>query len=919
MKLIGLDRFAKKSREAAADSIVLLRNNDQALPLTKNDKVTFFGRPLFDYYRSGTGSGGAVNVPYSVGLLEGIKNSHIAYNKEVIADYEEWLEDNPFDNGGGGWASEPWHQHDMDISKDYAKKQAEKTNKAVYVIGRTAGEDKDNYAGEGSYLLTKKEYNNLCNLSEAFEDVIVVLNTSNIIDMKWQNDPKIVESLKAIVLIWQGGMEGGNAVMDVLTGKVTPSGKLTDTIANDINDYPSTLNFGNDTKNYYKEDIYVGYRYFETFEPNKVLYEFGFGLSYTTFEIETLETIRENTDICFNIQVTNTGNVSGREVVQIYVTAPQGLLGKPKKMLVGFAKTDTLKPGKSQKLEIVVNKKDFASYDDRGETGHKSCFVLEDGEYQFYVGNSVRNLELALKFNIVQLEIIEELEECLCPDDDKLKLLKPGKEENGIYEKTHIESMRPSVDLEKRIENNLPETMEITGDVGIRLYDVYKGKASIDSFVAQFDVEDMAILVRGEGMSNPRVTPGTASAFGGLSDALFKFGIPVACCADGPSGLRMREASVQIPIGTALACTWDVNLIRELYTFEGKSLVENKVDTLLGPGVNIHRNPLNGRNFEYYSEDPFLTGKMAVASTGGIKDGGGWGTIKHLALNGQEAFRFKIDAICSERAIREIYLKPFEMAVKEQTVVSIMTSYNPINGHWAASNYDLCTTILRKEWGYDGMVMTDWWARMNDVVEGGEESQQFTRDMIRSQNDVYMIVNNNGAEVNSHGDNTEKSIKEGCLTIGELQRAAKNICTFLIKAPVIRRKLVDTDVAKPCHADSKAVPIYKEFYINKEDKITFDKERTASVIVDEPGDYTVIVNLSFNNHNLYQATMNVDYDLGTMITLQTSGTDGHWITQKLCKLTLDKGTYNLKLVDVQAGIEVGYIQLKKQNKLKTKR
>ena len=258
--------------------------------------------------------------------------------------------------------------------------------------------------------------------------------------------------------------------------------------------------------------------------------------------------------------------------------------------------------------------------------------------------------------------------------------------------------------------------------------------------MAQLTVEEMAILVRGEGMSNPRVTKGTASAFGGMCDSLFNYGVPAACCADGPSGLRMEAKSVQIPIGTLLAASWNVELVKELYTLEGEALYANEVDTLLGLGANIHRHPLNGRNFEYYSEDPYLTGVMATATTLGLKEGGGWGTIKHYACNGQETHRFKINAVCSERAIREIYLKAFEMAVKADSIRSIMTAYNPINGHWSASNYDLNTTVLRGEWGFKGIVMTDWWAKMNDVVLGGSESNKDTRDMIRSQNDVYMVV-----------------------------------------------------------------------------------------------------------------------------------------------------------------------------------
>ena len=909
LKGVPVEGFTKKSRQAAAEGIVLLKNEDNILPFTKEDKISVFGRPQLDYYRSGTGSGGAVNVEYATNIIDGFKSSNLSINEELVTDYVNWIKDHPFDNGGGGWACEPWFQKDMDISVEYAKKQAEATNKAVYIIGRTAGEDKDNYNGAGSYLLTDEEKENLKNITEAFDDVCVILNVSNIVDVKWINNEEFKGHIKAALFVWQGGMEGGDAVVDVLSGKETPSGKMPDTVAFNLEDYPSFENFGNQFTNLYKEDIYVGYRYFETFAPDKVVYEF-----------ETLSAKADNGKISLEIKVTNTGDrYSGKEVVQVYCKAPQGKLGKPAKVLCGDEKTKCLNPGESQIIKIDVDEYSMASYDDSGVTGHKSCYVLEAGDYEILVGNSVKKCESVFTYQLDDIVVVEQLSEVMCPDDDNLTILKPGaKKEDGSYEKVYIPSQKPTVDLGKRIEENLPKTMEITGDVGITLQDVHAGKSSVEEFVAQLSVEELAQIVRGEGMSNPRVTKGTASAFGGLSDSLFNYGIPAACTADGPSGLRMEAKATQLPIGTALSASWNPKLVRELYTMEGMELCRNEVDTLLGPGVNIHRHPLNGRNFEYYSEDPYLSGTMAVASTGGIKDGGAWGTIKHFALNGQEAHRFKIDAVCSERAIREIYLKSFEMAVKEKTVMTLMTSYNPINGHWAASNYDLCTTVLRGEWGYEGIVMTDWWAKMNDVVEKGEESGQKTRDMVRSQNDVYMVVNNNGAEINSNNDDTEKSVEEGRLTVGELQRAAINICTFILNAPVINRELVDTDVAKHYGAVSEDKAEYDVQKLADSDKIMFDGRKTATMVVEDEAEYSTIVNISFAKSNLAQSTVNVNANGETMVVIQTNGTDGNWITQKLCKVKLDKGVYNIELEDVLAGIEVKYIQFKKIKKHKGK-
>ena len=913
LKGVPVEGFAKKSREAAAEGIVLLRNEDNVLPFTKEDKISVFGRPQIEYYRSGTGSGGAVQVEYATNILDGFKNSYLNINEDLVKDYQEWLKDHPFDNGGGGWACEPWFQKDMDITVPYAKEQAAKSNKAVYIVGRTAGEDKDNYNGAGSYLLTDEEISNIKNITEAFEDVVVVLNTSNIIDMKWMNDSQFNGHIKSVAYVWSGGMEGGNAVVDALSGCVTPSGKLPDTIAFNLEDYPSDENFGNPLTNLYKEDIYVGYRYFETFAPEKVMFEFGYGLSYTTFDIETVSVKEEDGKIKLQVKVTNTGDTySGKEVVQAYYSAPQGNLGKPVKELCAYAKTEKLAPKASQVVELEVVIKDMASYDDSGVTGHKSCYVLEAGDYNIFVGNSVRNVEKVYTHSIEQLEVVEQLSEVCCPNDENLTILKPGKmKADGTFEKEYVPSQKPTVDMAKRIEDNLPKTMEITGDKGISLQEVQEGKNTLEEFVAQLSVEELAQIVRGEGMSNPRVTQGTASAFGGISDALFNYGIPAACCADGPSGVRYDGKATQLPIGTALAASWNAPLVRELYTMEGEELRANQVDTLLGPGVNIHRHPLNGRNFEYYSEDPYLSGTMSVASTGGIKDGGAWGTIKHFALNGQESHRFKIDAVCSERAIREIYLKSFEMAVKEKTVMTLMTSYNPVNGHWASSNYDLCTTVLRGEWGYEGLVMTDWWAKMNDVVEGGEESNQDTRNMIRSQNDVYMVVNNNGAEVNSNNDNTEQSVKDGTLTVGELQRAAINICNVILHSQVIERELIDTDVAKYYPSVDVSEAKYQQFNLSEDNKVMFDSGKVATMIVEEDAEYTIIVNIAFDKSNLAQSTVNVNANGENVVVIQTNGTDGNWITQKLCKVKLDKGAYNIKLEDVLAGIKVKYMQFKK--------
>lgn len=906
----------KLNRRAATEGIVLLENKDNTLPLQKGEKVAVYGRAQIDYYRSGTGSGGAVNIEYATNILDGLRANQINIHEGLVRVYEEWLVQHPFDDGGGGWAAEPWFQQEMPLTTELVEEIKKYSDKALYVIGRTAGEDKDNQKAAGSYYLTKQEQTNLEILLSIYENVVIILNTSNIIDMSWTLNIANKEHIKAILSIWQGGMEGGLAAGDVLSGAVTPSGKLPDTIAYAIEDYPSDQNFGSSDRNIYQEDIYVGYRYFETFCPDKVQYEFGYGLSYTSFAWKFIEACIQEESCQIKIEVKNTGHkYSGKEVIQIYFEAPQGHLGKPAKQLIGFKKTQELKPQETCTIEFSIQIKDMASYDDSGITGYKSCYVLEAGAYTFYVGNSIKNVDKIVGFDyyVDNIQVLEQLSEVLAPNEN-FQILKPTKKRaDGSFSQALINVSIQTVDIEKRIQDNLPMPLEFTGDREITLQDVKSGKKRMEDFISQLSITEMAMLVRGEGMSHPKVTKGTASAFGGVSDRLLQYGIPLACCADGPSGLRMEAPSVQLPIGTLLAASWNPELVRELYMWEGKLMCSHEVDTLLGPGVNIHRHPLNGRNFEYYSEDPYLTGVMAIAVTGGLKDGGASGTIKHFACNGQEAYRHTIDAVCSERAIREIYLKGFEMAVKAGTVTAIMTSYNPINGHWAASNYDLNTTVLRKEWGFTGIVMTDWWAKMNDVVMRGPESDQDTRNMIRAGNDLYMVVNNNGAEINSNNDNTLKAIESGSLTIGELQQCAANICRFILNAPVMRRELKLNEVIEyfPAKENVKVTALTQ--LLSNDSRIQIDGCNRLDLAAEQPGIYSIIVSIRSSLSNLYQSTCKVSLNEKVMTVIQTNGTEGKWITQKLQKIQLDQGCYAMEIEHLQAGLEIEYIQFKRTN------
>lgn len=912
------DQIAALCRKVAAQGAVLLKNEDAVLPLTADDHVAVFGRCQKDYYRSGTGSGGAVNVLYTTNLLDGLKGNHITVNTMLVNYYESWLAEHPFDNGGGGWACEPWCQLEMPVSQELAANAAATSNKAVVVIGRTAGEDKDNVTADGSYFLTSTEKEMLHNVCSHFENVIVILNVSNIIDMEFMQDS---DHIKAVVYAWQGGMEGGNGIADVLAGKEVFQGKLTDTIAKKITDYPSDKNHGGKDKNIYQEDIYVGYRYFETFAQDTVLYPFGYGLSYTKFLISncTVNIHGSGAQMIFRFtcNVKNIGTVyRGREVVQLYVEKPINGMGRPARELIGFAKTRDLNCFEEEKIEMDIPVYRLASFDDSGVSGHKDAYVLEAGIYRFHAGTNVKNtvetpVNGSFDWKLEDTLLLVQCEEAMAPVEPFMRM-RPLVTDNDTrtvgYEPVPIRT----ISIKERIACALPTPISYTGDQGLLLKDVFAGKCTMETFIAQLSLDDLAAIVRGEGMCSLKVTPGTAAAFGGVSDNLLHFGIPIGCCADGPSGIRMDNGAyaTQVPIGTLIACTWDEALAEELFACVGEELVHNQIDTLLGPGINIHRHPLNGRNFEYFSEDPLLTGKIAAAIVRGIASKGVHATIKHFACNSQESGRHIVNAIVSQRALREIYVKAFEIAVKEGTAQSVMTSYNPVNGYWTASAYDLNTTLLRNEWGFAGIVMTDWGAKINDVIEGGEGSNQRTADMIRSQNDIYMVVNNNGAEINSYNDDTLEALETGRLTLGELQRSAMNICCFLMKTPALNNE--GNGIVNILSIQPLGINPQTENALDDHSRIVWNTavETSKYFMIQETANYDIIVRLMSPQTFMAQTVCKAILNGKELVTFQTNGTEGKWNLQKLLRVNLKAGCYQITLQFPKPGMEVDYMEFR---------
>ena len=703
-RILDWNKYLDTAAKMVSEGIVMLKNENNALPLDTDKEVAVFGRIQFHYYKSGTGSGGMVNVTKVVNILDGLIDNGAKVNEKLLDTYRKWDKENPFDLGEG-WGGEPWSQKEMPLDEGFVKETAKSCETAIVIIGRTAGEEQDNRLEAGSYLLSDDEIEMLTVVREHFKKVVLLLNVGNIIDMTDIN--RIAPD--AVLYVWQGGMTGGKGTADVLTGKVSPSGKLPDTIAYKASDYPSDANFGREkNRDIYAEDIYVGYRYFETFAKEKVLYPFGFGLSYTEFEIKTEKAEITDGAVKLSVSVKNIGSYKGKEVIDVYCEAPQGKLGKAARVLCGFEKTRELAPQEEQMVEIAVDIAKLASYDDSGVTGNKSCYVLEAGEYKFYVGSDVRSAEYACSFEQGENFVTERLTQSLAPVES-FERIKPVCE-GGAFSIGREAVPVSEVDESARCLEKLPKEIAYTGDKGIKLWDVKNGKNTMDEFIAQLSDYDLSCIIRGEGMGSPRVTAGTASAFGGVSENLNGFGIPAGCCSDGPSGMRLDcgTKAFSLPNGTMIASSFNKELTSELFTFMGLEMSANKVDCLLGPGMNIHRHPLNGRNFEYFSEDPFLTGKMASAELKGMAGAGVTGTIKHFCANNRETNRHFIDSVVSERALREIYLKGFEIAVKEGGASSVMTTYGRVNGLWTAGNFDLNTVILREEWGFKGFVICDF-------------------------------------------------------------------------------------------------------------------------------------------------------------------------------------------------------------------
>lgn len=789
------------ARKAATQGMVLLKNEGKTLPLDPTAKVALYGAGAIATIKGGSGSGD-VNTREIVHIADGIRNAGVPLANKA------WLEDmkTRYDEARVAWRDVIWKKVDEGQRMFYAMAQTpfvtpsgrepvrEDTDTAIFVIARTAGEGADRHNVPGDYQLTEGERTELKKICALYDKVVVVINSGSLIDLSFLDEEP---NITAVLYVVQPGMEAGNAVADVLFGKVVPSGKLTDTWPYKYEDFPNAETFSYLSgleKEYYHEGIYVGYRYFDTFDI-PVRFPFGFGLSYTDFDVRETGVTLDKTGsvplICVQAEVTNTGDVAGKEVVQVYASCPGSRLDKEYRRLVAFKKTGLLEPGASEEVEMIFSLYDLASYDEA-----QAAWILEEGDAILYVGTCIAEAAPIRAINVEE-EITFVKTEHICPIQEPLEEKKSDAEMTAAKRATDLNEVQESG---LSVSQADVEIETIAYDPGFEDTD-----PEVRAFVDTLTLDQLIQLATGDvtagqgstiGSAGSRV-PGSAAQTSACAE---EQGLPSLVLADGPAGLRLTTSyqmvdgipqkgdfskaihggffyrgpqvlegetyyqyTTAIPVGTLLAQSWDPEVVMACGRLVAEEMNEFGVEVWLAPGMNIHRNPLCGRNFEYFSEDPLLSGIMAAAMTFGVEQDPKCAvTIKHFACNSQEDNRKGSDSILTERTLREIYLKAFEIAVKEAHPKSIMTSYNLVNGVHAANSYDLCTKAARNEWGFDGMIMTDWTTTHLDP-------RCSAAGCVYAGNDVTMP-----GEPADH-ENIRQCLEDGTLDIRDLKRSVARV------------------------------------------------------------------------------------------------------------------------------------------------
>lgn len=771
------------SKEAAKAGMVLLKNENSLLPLDRGSKVALFGKASFDYVKGGGGSGD-VTVSYITNLIDGIsklngvlnscEDLNTFYKESVLKQYREgrepgltvepelpdelYIKARAFTDvaiisfcrfSGEGW-DRKGSSEDMEIhAEPWVEKYAKQSNELFE---------------EGDFYLSRAERELVERVKFYFPKVIINMNVGGMVDSEWfKNDSKI----SSVLLSWQGGMEGGLATAELLCGMGNPSGKLTDTYVKELSDYPSTYNY-HESREYveYTDDIYVGYRYFETVpgKDSRVNYPFGFGLSYTEFEYTVLSVKEKGDTITVMVDLLNIGKYSGQEVLQLYSMAPQGVLGKPKKELKAFKKSRVLKTGEREVLVLSINLSDLSSYDDLGKI-QKSAYILEKGEYKLFLGTSIRDGEiLDYTYKLDNNRIVEQLSERLRPTSLAKRLLSDGSFEELVQGEGNNPNYSDLDEFDPRVIDGMaPQTRFIDNymvnhvEQAVTLKQVWEGSRTLDDFLTHLSDDDLIHLLGGQ------PNTGVANTFGWGN--IPQLGVPNVMTADGPAGLRINKkcgvTTTAWPCATLLASTWDEELLYKVGEAGAKEVKENNLGIWLTPAMNIHRSPLCGRNFEYFSEDPVISGKCASAIVKGIQSQSIAATVKHFAFNNKETNRKDSDSRISERAAREIYLKGFEIVVKEADPWAIMSAYNMINGHRTSECRELLEDILRGEWGFQGVVTTDWWTY-------GEHYKE-----VKAGNDIKMA--------NGHPERLKSAFNKQLISRKELEVSAKRVLNLIMK------------------------------------------------------------------------------------------------------------------------------------------
>ena len=724
-KLISEDTTAKSidiAYQIEEEGIVLLKNEDSVLPL-KNKKVNVFGASSCSISFAGAAGSGAVRSSDAIGFYDALTNAGIEYNKELYNLYANFT-GTKIDLGifsyvitvlkqffGSGQSEMSVNR----ISDKTMKAASDYSQTAIIVIGRVGTEMKD--LSVEQLNLTETEKQMIDEVCKNFSDVIVIFNISNIMDMSWLED---YDNVKAAMIMWLPGEVATDVVGQVLNGKVNPSGRLADTVSYDIEDHPASENFGNymykgvlGIPKYfvnYCEGIYVGYRYFETFAPEKVMYPFGYGLSYTEFEWDVRSYHSDDKSIKLEVEVTNIGDMVGKDVVQVYFSAPyyEGGIEKSAIELAAYKKTKELAPGKSERLEISFDIEDMASYDSVKE----EAWVLDSGEYKIHVSHDVRNAEKTFSY-IVPEKIVYKIDS---NSGNKVENLFEFAEGDLTYlSRSDFDNTYPTsptnymatnevINSDKRpaptTDGEKPKTGVKHKDGIITLQDVAKDESLWDAFLDQLTVDEMISLIADCGYE---------------TTAVQRLGIPGTSDNDGPScikgegGLLYSECGLAFPVATALACTWNDELAEEFGKIIGEEGNQLGTHVWYAPGCNLHRSPQGGRNNEYYSEDPLLSGKMSAAVIKGVQSKGIVVTVKHFAANEQETNRQSngLYTWVNEQSLRELYFEPFEISVKEGGAKGVMSAYNRIGAQWCGGSRALLIDLLREEWGFDGFVITD--------------------------------------------------------------------------------------------------------------------------------------------------------------------------------------------------------------------